>query len=260
MGTNSPGQPPLAVTAAGTGRFTRDLEPPASALAIGAHPDDVEFGCGGLLAKWADAGTTVHHLVCTDGSKGTWDPDADTAALAVRRQAEQREAQRRLAGDRAGEVRFLGYVDGELDSSLQARGEVARVIRELRPEVVLAHDPWKRYRLHPDHRHAGLLACDGVVAARDPHFYREHALASHRPSMILLFEADEPDHVEDVTAQVDTKLAALEAHESQFESTMHATDENQLGVFRERIRAQLSDIGAPFGIAAAEVFATIRDL
>ena len=69
------------------------------ALAIGAHPDDVEFGCGATLAKWAAAGCVVHHLVCTDGSKGTWDPDADVAALAARRQVEQREAARRLAGD-----------------------------------------------------------------------------------------------------------------------------------------------------------------
>ena len=121
---------------------------------------------------------------------------------------------------------FLGHVDGELDSNLVVRGEVARVIRELRPEVVLGHDPWKRYRLHPDHRHAGLLACEGIVAARDPHFYREHGLAAHRPSTLLLFEADEPDHVEDVSGHdgryVDRKLDALEAHISQFESTMKA--------------------------------------
>ena len=57
------------------------------------------------------------------------------------------------------------------------RGEVARVIRTVRPQVVLGHDPWKRYRLHPDHRHAGLLACDGIVAARDPHFFKEQRLA-----------------------------------------------------------------------------------
>ena len=65
---------------------------PASALAIGAHPDDVEFGCGGTLAKWAAAGCVVHHLVLTDGSKGTWDASADTARLIDQRQAEQRAA------------------------------------------------------------------------------------------------------------------------------------------------------------------------
>ena len=154
MAANEPGQPSPE-----PGLTSRDLPTPASALAIGAHPDDVEFGCGATLAKWASQGCVVHHLVLTDGSKGTWDPDADSALLATTRQAEQREAARRLAGPQAGEVVFLGQVDGELDSTLALRGEVARVIRQLRPEVVLGHDPWKRYRLHPDHRHAGLLAC-----------------------------------------------------------------------------------------------------
>ncbi|MEY2446664.1 MAG: hypothetical protein QOH79_140, partial [Acidimicrobiaceae bacterium] len=61
--------------------MTRDLPTPVSALAIAAHPDDVEFGCGGTLAKWAASGCVVHHLVCTDGSKGSWDPTEDTVAL-----------------------------------------------------------------------------------------------------------------------------------------------------------------------------------
>lgn len=233
---------------------------PASALAIGAHPDDVEFGCGGLLAKWAGDGCVVHHLVCTDGSKGTWDADVDIAALAVRREAEQREAARRLGGPNAGDVRFLGYVDGELESGLEQRGRVARVIRELKPEVVLGHDPWKRYRLHPDHRHAGFLAVEGIVASRDPHFFKEHGIPHHRPDALVLWEADEPDHVEDVSGSIDMKLHALEAHESQFESTMKAVDAAELDVFRDRIRGRLGELGAPHGMAAAEVFKRITSL
>ncbi|MGH9133333.1 MAG: PIG-L deacetylase family protein, partial [Ilumatobacteraceae bacterium] len=141
-----------------------------------------------------------------------------------------------------------------------ARGRVARVMRELRPDVVLGHDPWKRYRLHPDHRHAGLLVCEGVVAARDPHFFPEHGLAAHRPRAILLFEADAPDHVEDVSATVEIKIAALEAHTSQFESTMKAVDETELTAFRDRVRTRLADLGRPHGIAAAEVFKLMTDL
>jgi LmbE family N-acetylglucosaminyl deacetylase len=256
MAANDPGQP---LTAGGP-TFGRNLDVPGSALAIGAHPDDVEFGAGGLLAKWAAAGCTVHHLVCTDGSKGTWDPHADVAALARRRRDEQREAARRLAGARAGEVRFLDRVDGELDSDLATRAEVARVIRELRPEVVLGHDPWKAYRLHPDHRHAGLLACEGIVAARDPHFFPEQGLAHHRPAALMLWEADRPDHVEDVSTVVDVKLHALHAHESQFESTMKATDPADLDAFDARITARLAALGAPHGLAAAEIFVLLTDL
>jgi LmbE family N-acetylglucosaminyl deacetylase len=256
MAANEPGQPVAELEPV----ISRDLAVPSSALAIGAHPDDVEFGGGGTLAKWAAAGCTVHHLVCTDGSKGTWDVDADTDALVTRRQHEQRAAARELAGDAAGEVVFLGHVDGELDSSLAVRSQVAEVIRRLRPDVVLGHDPWKQYRLHPDHRHAGLLACEAIVAARDPHFFREHGLAHHRPHALLLWEAERPNHVEDVTATVDRKLAALEAHVSQFESTMGASDASELDGFRQRIRARLGELGRPHGIAAAEVFRLVTDL
>jgi LmbE family N-acetylglucosaminyl deacetylase len=254
---NEPGQP---ATAADSIAATSNLPTPRVALAIGAHPDDVEFGCGATLAKWAGAGCVVHHLVLTDGSKGTWDASADTVALAARRQLEQRDAARRLSGVGAGEVRFLEYVDGELRSDVTSCSRVARVIRELRPDVVLGHDPWKRYRLHPDHRHAGLLTCDAVVAARDPHFFPEHGLAHHRPTELLLWEADQVHHVEDVSGWVEPKLDALAAHESQFESTMHAVDGTDLEAFRQRITQRLVGLGAPYGFDAAEVFARITDL
>lgn len=263
MSANEPGQPVPAASPdlAGVAGHTIDMPTPRVALAIGAHPDDVEFGCGGTLAKWAAAGCLVHHLVLTDGAKGTWDPHADPVALAARRQVEQRAAAARLAGDRAGQVLFLGYVDGELDSSLEARSRITRVIRELRPDVVLGHDPWKRYRLHPDHRHAGLLVCDAVVAARDPHFFPEHGIAHHRPEHLLLWEADAPDHAESVdAAALATKLEALEAHTSQFESTMHAVDDTQLAAFRTRVTERLAGLGAPYGLAAAELFKRISDL
>jgi len=255
--SNDPGQPAPADVVADV---TIGLDVPSVALAIGAHPDDVEFGCGATLAKWANAGCTVHHLVLTDGSKGTWDPTADTAALASRREDEQCEAARRIGGDNAGSVAFLRYVDGELSVTREATSRVARLIRELQPDVVLGHDPWKRYRLHPDHRHAGVLTCDAVVAARDPHFFPEHGLPPHRPRALLLWEADVPNHVEDATGFVDRKLAALAAHGSQFESTMKAVDPEQLAAFRTRIRERLAGLGEPYGLAAAELFARISDL
>jgi LmbE family N-acetylglucosaminyl deacetylase len=229
------------------------------ALAIGAHPDDVEFGCGGTLAKWSAAGAVVHHLVCTDGSKGSWDASADTAALVVTRQAEQRAAARALGA--TGECVFLGWPDGELESGLRQRWEVAYWIRRLEPTVVLGHDPWKRYRLHPDHRHAGLLTVEAVVAARDPHFFPEQTLPHHRPESILLFEADEPDHVEDVTGFVDAKLAALHSHRSQLLSTMGIDEgagvtevERQRAAFDERVVHRLAERGAPAGVTHGEAF------
>lgn len=241
-----------------------DLPVPSVALAIGAHPDDVEFGAGATLAKWAAAGCLVHHLVCTDGSKGSWDPDDDVAELVVTRQAEQRAAAEALGA--TGRCVFLGWPDGELDSGLRQRWEVAYWIRRLQPTVVLGHDPWKRYRLHPDHRHAGLLAVEGVVAARDPHFFPEQALPHHRPEALLLFEADEPDHAEVVDGWVDAKLAALYAHRSQLRSTMFvdpgaSADEQaaQRAAFEGEVRRRLTDHDLD-GIGAAERFKLIAPL
>ena len=240
-----------------------NLPTPAVALAIGAHPDDVEFGCGATLAKWSAAGTVVHHLICTDGSKGSWDPSTDTAELVVARQAEQRAAAVALGA--TGQCVFLGWPDGELDSGLRQRWEVTYWIRRLQPTVVLGHDPWKRYRLHPDHRHAGLLTVEGIVAARDPHFFPEQALPHHRPDALLLFEADEPDHVEDVAGHVETKLTALRAHQSQLLSTMHIDEggdeaETQHKAFDDHIRARLAEHGATEGLVEAEAFKLIDKL
>lgn len=269
MVANDPGQPPLSPGLGGAQEAaalapaaTIDLDVPACALAVGAHPDDIEFGAGGTLAKWADAGCVVHHLVCTDGSKGTWDPGADIEALVTRRRDEQREAARLLSGPRAGEVIFLDRVDGELENDVATRSEIVRAIRRLRPDVVLGHDPWKRYRLHPDHRAAGQLVCDAIVGARDPHFHRDLGLAPFRPTALMLFEADLPNHAEDVTTTVQRKVAALLAHESQFESTMGAKggDPELLDAFRTRILDRLAELGAPWNLTHAELFALLRDL
>jgi LmbE family N-acetylglucosaminyl deacetylase len=240
---------------------TLDLPTPARALAIGAHPDDVEFGCGATLAKWSAAGCEVSHLICTDGSKGSWDPAEDTATLVVTRQAEQRDAAKALGA--TGEQVFLGWVDGELESGLRQRWELAYWIRKLRPDVVLGHDPWKRWRLHPDHRNAGFLSVDGVVAARDPHFFPEQQLPHHRPTTLLLFEADEPDHVEDVTGFAEAKCDALLAHRSQWRSTHEIddpTDRGQIDRFRRRVTDGLAAHGAPAGVRLGEAFKAIRDL
>ena len=251
-------QNPLTLAPVSLTVASRNLATPARALAIGAHPDDVDFGCGATLAKWAADGCEVSVVVCTDGSKGTWDPSADEVALVATRQDEQRKAAAALGA--TGEIGFLGWVDGELASGLDARAQIAYWIRRTRPEVVLGHDPWKRYRLHPDHRHAGLLTTDGIVAARDPKFFPHQGFPHHRPDRLLLFEADQPDHVEEVTGWLEAKLAALMAHESQFESTMRSGDDPQLARFRQRVEAKLTMAGEAAGVPQAELFKLIDDL
>ncbi|MHB1138221.1 MAG: PIG-L deacetylase family protein [Microthrixaceae bacterium] len=242
---------------------TLDLDVPERALVIVAHPDDAEFQAGATLAKWSRQGTVVSHLVLTDGSKGTWDPGADQAALVLRRQQEQRDAAGALGA--TGEVVFLGEVDGELGTGSGLRGRVAQVIRRLRPSVVLGHDPWKRYRLHPDHHAAGRLCVDGVVAARDPFFHPEQlrdGLVPHRPDALLLFEADVANHAEVVDEQDHlARLAALEAHVSQMETTHFYRVEpgDPLEAFRRRERDRLEAGGTWAGAPLAERYHLIVD-
>ena len=235
-----------------------NVEVPQRALAIGAHPDDIDFGCGATLAKWAASGCEVHVVVCTDGSKGTWDQSTDTQQLITTRQTEQQQAAKILGA--TGEVGFLGWPDGELESTLVQRAQVAWWIRKLRPTVVLGHDPWKRYRLHPDHRHAGWLVTDGVVAARDPKFFTDQEYPHHRPDAILLWEADQPNHYEDVTGFEEIKYAALTAHKSQYVSTMHTGDGSNPTQFRSAVMTKLRQAGDAAGVTYAEVFTLIDDL
>jgi LmbE family N-acetylglucosaminyl deacetylase len=233
-----------------------DLPRPERALAVGAHPDDVEFGCGATLAKWAAAGAAVSLVVLTDGSKGTWDREADLADLVATRHREQHEAAATLG--LAG-VEFLDLPDGELGSGLAERALVCEAIRRLRPDVVLGHDPWKRYRIHPDHRHAGWLTLDAVVAARDHHYFPEQHLPAHRPGRVLLFEAEEVDHLEQVDRYLDTKIRALLCHRSQWPSTMRidagAPDQDvQLEGFVGRVRGDAEKTGRAAGTGPAEGF------
>ncbi len=180
----------------------------------------------------------------------------------------------RLDGDRSGtdpardaaaggtpRVAFLGCVDGELHNGDDERREVAAVIREVRPDVLLAHDPWRRYRLHPDHRAAGFLTLDALVAARDPHFFPELGLAPHRPQTLLLWEADQANHVEQASGHEEDKIEALLCHKSQAITTLGfdpsaGDDAVTRGAerFGSRVRSQMAEHGALGGIASGEAF------
>lgn len=204
----------LTTSAAGQ---SMDMPTPHVVLAIGAHPDDVEFGCGATLAKWAQQSAEIHLVVITDGRRGSWDRDQDQLVLAVNRQEEARAAAKILG---ASSITFLQQIDGELQATPSLILRLVVLLRSVRPDIVVTHDPWKRYRLHPDHRIAGELVIEALVQARDGSFWPELALPAARPTSLLLFEADIEDHREVVErSHTITKAQALACHRSQYRSS-----------------------------------------
>jgi LmbE family N-acetylglucosaminyl deacetylase len=236
-----------------------DLPIPPRALAIGAHADDVELGCGATLAKWASEGCDVRIAVLTDGARGTWDPNADHVRLARQRKQEARRAARQLG---AGDLVFFDAPDGQLEQNRALERWLVALVRTARPTVVVTHDPWRRYRLHPDHRVAGFAVLDALVAAREPAAHRDLGLAAHRPEAVLLFEPDEPNHVEHAGPWLEAKLAALLEHRSQYSTALglsSATRRDARARLRTVIEAQLAEHGAIAGLEAGEAFRLILD-
>jgi LmbE family N-acetylglucosaminyl deacetylase len=189
-------------------------ERPQRVLALGAHTKDVDIEAGGLLARWASEGSEVTLAILTDSSRGTSRPGQPRGDLSRLRAEEQRRAAE-LLGYR--EVRFADLPDGELDSSERCRRTVTALIRSVRPEVVVTYDPWRPYELISDHRNVGILACDAVVAARDPLFFPELGAAGlepWRPQALLLMAPAEANAEADVTDFLEAKLDAVLCHRS----------------------------------------------
>jgi LmbE family N-acetylglucosaminyl deacetylase len=214
-------------------------------LFVQAHPDDADFGASGTVARWTREGRRVHYLLCTSGDKGAADPAMRPADLARLREAEQREAARRLG---VASTIFLGRHDGELEVNLAFRAEVTAIIRRLRPHLLLTFDPWRPYQLHPDHRATGFTALDAMVSARDPLYFpeqRRDGLEAHRVREVWLFGTESPDVVVDVTETIEAKLEALRAHASQTRDWPRT---------EARVRERARTTGAAFGLEYAEAF------
>lgn len=213
-------------------------------MVIAAHPDDPEFGCGGTIAKWANAGKQIIYVLLTSGDKGTQDPNLKPYDLAARREAEQRAAADELG---VQEVVFLRYPDLMLESTMALRRQLAGLIRQYRPHILLAIDPWRHYQLHPDHRAAGFAALDAVYAARECHVFPEQLVGEVEPwriKEVYLFWTDNPNYWEDVSDHIDRRVAALAKHVSQVGEDTAKLD--------KRIRERTAETGKEPGYAYAE--------
>ena len=195
---------------------------PESAMAIAAHPDDIEFGYAGTLARWARAGARISYVLCTSGDVGIADPGMTRERAAEIREAEAREAAR-IAG--ATEIIFLREPDGMLQATLELRKKLVREIRRFRPEVILTGDPtviWSGsdYINHPDHRAAALAALDATFpAAGQPNLFEDLAaegLTAHKPRKVYVgVQSGQADVFVNIEETIDAKIEALRAHKSQ---------------------------------------------
>jgi LmbE family N-acetylglucosaminyl deacetylase len=225
---------------------------PQRVLVVTAHPDDVDFACGGTVAQLAAQGADVALLVATDGQTGGFDPSVPRAALAGIRREEQQAAARVLG---IATVRYLGLVDGELEPTLALRRAIAREIRRHRPEVVLSWSPerdWDRLPGpgHPDHLAVGEATVRAVYPdARNPFAFpqllADEGLEPHAVAQLWLFGGPGTDRAIDVTAHLDTKLAAVRCHASQLPDPA-ATARR----VRDRVHHDAEVAGLPSGHAA----------
>jgi LmbE family N-acetylglucosaminyl deacetylase len=197
------------------------IETPHRAMLVIPHPDDGESGCGGTVAKWSRQGCEVLYVVCTNGDKGSSDPEMTSERLAAIRETEQRNAAAVLG---VKDIVFLRYGDGELEDTREFRGQLVEQVRRFRPEVVFAMDPRRFSHSHRDHRISGQTALDACFPfARDVLHYPEHlraGLETHKVPTVLLWGSEQPDVVIDIGETVDLKMRALAAHESQLSSDM----------------------------------------
>jgi LmbE family N-acetylglucosaminyl deacetylase len=228
-------------------------------LVITAHPDDVDFASAGTVATWTDAGIDVTYCVVTDGDAGGNDVTVARADMASIRRGEQIAAAKQVG---VNNVLFLGYPDGRVEATLALRKDLARVIRQVRPQRVACPSPERNYARpgvsHPDHRAVGSAALDAVYPdARNPFAFPElldgEGLAPWTVSEVWLMGSPlAPNHHVDVTETFNRKISALRAHESQ---TGHAEG------LEDRLREWLSRAAAQAGMPEgrlAEVYQVLE--
>jgi LmbE family N-acetylglucosaminyl deacetylase len=223
---------------------------PESAMVIVAHPDDAEFTVAGTVAAWTKARCRVTYVICTDGNTGSHEPGMTREKLAETRRAEQHAACATLG---VSQVLFLGYDDGQLQPTLDLRRDLVRVIRQVKPEVVITWDPTMlfisdEYINHPDHRAASQAAIDATApASAMPLLWPEFG-APHRVHQVYIFGNDKPNKWVDVTETIEQKIAALKQHASQ----MGEWDPSEM------IKEWGAETGQGNGLAYAESYRVIN--
>jgi LmbE family N-acetylglucosaminyl deacetylase len=224
-------------------------------LCVFAHPDDVDFGSGGTVARWVNEGLEVAYLLVTRGDAGGFDATPRDQMASIR-EAEQRAAAAVLG---VKQVDFLeGYRDGLITPSLELRKDITAAIRRFRPDRILTSSPLRRWdRIagpsHPDHLAVGeATTCAVYPDSRNEFAHMDLGLPAWTVREVWFSGGPDPDHAVDVTDTFDRKLMALRAHLTQ---TTHISNLERM--LRERLSTLASGLGLPEG-RLAEAFTIIR--
>lgn len=222
-------------------------------LAVGAHPDDMEFCAFGTLAKLIQEGAEVYLLILTSGNRGSNLPDMEPATLAHNRREEQLAAAKIIG---VKDVYFLDFNDGALTPNDQLKKEITKFIRRLKPEIVFSWDPSVYYSsnlgvMHFDHRAAGEATLDATYPLSRNRFsfpeLEKEGLTIHQVRTMYLLNYDNADTFFDITTTFDLKIAALKKHQSQ-------VDDHQLQLISQWDQTQ----GEKKGFLYAEGFKKIN--
>jgi len=219
---------------------------PQKVLMIGAHPDDIDINAGGLTAALIKNKSEVNWLICTDGGGGSWDSNIDKQSLIEIRKKEQLESANILGVSR---VSFLDFNDGFISFKQEdLLTNLVKKIREIKPRIVITHDPWKQYDLHADHRAVGFMTSHAVILASNNTFFKDQldqGTESHFTPIIGYFNPEKPNMWVDITAVNEQKEQAILAHASQFSDRLSFLDE---------LRISSENLGKEIGVRQVEAF------
>ncbi|PWH13675.1 MAG: PIG-L domain-containing protein [Anaerolineae bacterium] len=247
-------------------------------LALVPHPDDAEFFAGGLLANLIAEGAKVIIAVASDGRRGSFEHTADDLAT-IRRQEAQRAAQTLGAEPPI----FLGHPDLEVDTLPPGllREQFIRLIRQTKPDIVVAEDAFALYEVHPDHRAVAWAASDAIHFANLPLMHPEHLEQGLEPHYVVekYFYGEHlpnANKIVDISQSIERKIAALGEHRSQvkflvedvirqariagldLQAMLGEAIEDPLQALAWALRAQAAEIGQRIGVAYAEAYRYVR--
>ena len=223
----------------------------STALAVVAHPDDMEYGAAAAIARWTGQGKRVTYTLVTDGEAGI--AALDPAEVGPLRRAEQLAACRAVGVD---DVEFLGLPDGQLVEGLELRSALCESIRRHRPDVIVSgnfRDSWGGPSWnHADHRAVGRSLLDAVRDAGNPWIFPDAGPVWDGVRFTAFHASPQASHAVDVTATFDAGVASLECHATYLRylgGDMASPD--------EFLRGPAASIGAEFGVELATTFEVI---